>query len=909
MSSKSLLDKFCPDGFSFKDHEGFFLSTCVREAIVMIIPIVFYFILGSFRFASLWDVPLWNRWYIHDFFFNMRISLVYKFGWIVKFLSLVSIIILLQFSFLLSIIDSVFVSKELTNIQYLVDFAKTIIWIIALINFIFETRRNLKSWIITKAFYVIYFTATLIQEIFYIQHLFYDSILNAYDIRATAFQIILMINLLLICMEILGFCVPNLSQYKDEVVENKIKKKPKVGVNLRLIDVVELFYMGWYFLLPGLIFGIGQGVSNQVIAENAGKVIDAQSIEEVKSLCSPYLYLIPIMAISTIFQMSFLGLGGETILMKMRNKLLGSFGKQDISFFQRMGIGYLISRITTDCDIIGVGLTVHISALVPPAVSVVTGFVILMKNSMTLAVLLISFLLTCFIVTVLRSRLITQRYAATYSDKRAFATRKATEVIQGIDVVKTFGKESQELQGYKKFTSSQRITGLTKEVLESLFEAAEGALNKSIIALGVFFGATLVFNNQIERTELNSFLLVGITTINDFYACVKVLPELYNISAPTERVFTLMKMKPKTDMDKGEIIPPEEFKGKIEFENITFAYPSLNPHEESAPVINGLSLTINAGESIAFCGSSGSGKSTMLALAMRFFDVNEGRVLVDGRDIKSLKLRWWLEQLGIVAQQSLLFQGSIEENIKYSCKTKQQWEDEEAFESAIELADARPVIESHEEGIKFNVGARGDALSGGQKQRVSIARMARKQPKVLFLDEVTSALDPESEEIAMRGLRRLAKGKTTLCVAHRLHTITFCDKIVCMKKGRIVEQGSHDELVKIEGGYYRDLFEKQQSINQEAAGTDKSLGEDIKQDVSILLDTIEAYGFFNQNEIKNKVEQIKKKFQQKPLEQTSIEIRQVIENEERTYSKLKSDETPLLQGTSVLDENDIYDDF
>lgn len=931
-SSKSLLDKFCPDGFSFKDQNGFFLSICVREALLMIVPIIIYILIGSYRFTSLWDVPVWNRWYIHDFFLNHRISFVYKLAWLVKLISLLLIILLLIISTIYSIVNSI-IRNDFANINILVDLAKSATWFMVLINFFFETRRNLKCWIITKLFYFSYFIATLIQEIYYIQHFFYDFKMdinyNVYDLRSFSFQIILMANLLLICMELLGICFPIICQYKDQVVENKLKKKIKTGVHLRIIDIVELIYMGWYYLLPGLLFAISQGISNQMIADKAGKVIDATTMDEVKSLCSPFLYLIPINSISTIFQMTFLVLGGETILMKMRNKLLGSLTMQDSSYFQRIGLGYLISRITTDCDIIGYGLSIEVTTLVPPGISVVTGIVLLMKNSLTLAILLISLLLICFTITVLRSRLITQRYAAIYSDKRAHASKKATEVIQGIDVVKTYGKEIQELDGFKKYTSNQRLTGFKKGLLESLFVAVESILNKSIIACGVFFGSALVFSNQIEKGELNSFLLVGITTINDFYTFVDNLPELFNISAPTERVFTLMKLKPKTDLNKGQIIPPEQFKGKIEFENISFAYPSLNSNEENATIIQNFSLTIEPGENVAFCGSSGSGKSTILALTMRFFDVTEGRILIDGYDIKTIKLKWWLEQLGIVAQQSFLFQGTIEENIKYSCKEKHDYDNDNLFQYAMDISDARSVVDSHDGGIHFNVGARGDALSGGQKQRISIARMVRKQPNILILDEVTSALDPESEEVAMRGLQEFSKGKTTLCVSHRLHTIIFCDKIVCMNRGKIIEMGKHVNLMKIEGGYYRALFEKQLSIstgnpsyihesNQSTHGyeishdknchslhtvkMDSSFhGEfelsEMSQNFSQFIDTIEAYDYFDRLEIKNQVEIYKKRFgfDKKSLMQTSNELRHIVEMEEKIISQSKSEKAPLLQ--------------
>mmetsp|Transcript_8353 Transcript_8353/g.30871 ORF Transcript_8353/g.30871 Transcript_8353/m.30871 type:complete len:955 (-) Transcript_8353:238-3102(-) len=920
MTSATLFNLLCPDGFHIITPQGFFLSSCIRDGLIILIPLVIYALLGPYRFASIWDRPLWHKWILSEFFLNRRISLWYKASWLLRFLCIVCILIFVDFRTFLAIFDAK-LRTSVAGITYLSDAVKLIAWMVALANFFIETRRNQRTWWVTHVFYVSAFVSSLFQQVYYIQVVFSDRQLNLYDIRGIFFELSFTANFVLIILGLLSVCFPQLDEYKDSVTEARLSKLPKKGVNLRIIDVVDLFVMGWYFLVPGLVFATGQGVAVQLIADIAGKVLEVNDPQELQDLCRPFLWLIPIAAFCTIFQMSLLGLGGETILMKLRNRLFGSFGKQDISFFQKTGTGYLISRMTTDCDIIGLGLTVHISAIVPPLVAIITGAVILVKNSPTLSSFLISLLALALMVTVMRSRIVTQRYSAMYSDKRAVSTRKATEVIQGIDVVKTFGKEKEELKEYKKLTASQRVTGFTKEVLESCFEAVEISLNKLIIALGVYVGATLVLSDQIDRSELNSYLLVGITTLSEFYALIKILPELYNISAPAERVFTLMKMKPTTNLDKGFVIPDDTFRGEIEFKNVTFSYPAADPHEEPKPVLHDVSLKIAPHETVAFVGASGSGKSTMLALAMRFFDVQEGTILIDGHDIKSLKPRWWMQMLGIVAQQSILFAGSIEDNIKYSCKTKAQWNDQEAFDSAVELADVAPVIDSHEEGIHFNVGAGGSACSGGMRQRISIARMARKEPACLILDEVTSALDPESEEVAMRGLKRLSKGKTTLIIAHRLHTITFADKIVAMKKGKILEVGTHDELMAIENGYYRDLFEKQQTLGEAAVESvktekvakqrtsDSSLTmQELSTQVSDLLDSIETFDCFQNDIIKERVSQLQSMLNKRSLGDTSRALRQQADEDEQRNNR-ESRSAMSGGGLSTKGINSINNDY
>lgn len=275
-----------------------------------------------------------------------------------------------------------------------------------------------------------------------------------------------------------------------------------------------------------------------------------------------------------------------------------------------------------------------------------------------------------FVVTTIRSRLITQRYSAFYSDSKAQATKKAAEVINGYATVRTFGKDNEELELYSHCVGNTEAVGQQRGALEGLFEGIEFFLNTGVIVLGLWYGCDAIIKETITEDELSAFIFVGIGTIRAFMNVFWVAPEFYKASGSAARIFEVINRKPRIDMDKGIEIPDDEFKGHIEFKNVTFSYANSSSKQN---ILTNYSLDIPAGTSIALVGSSGSGKSTILSLVLRFYDIQDGNgeILIDGYDLRVIKPRWLLGQLGVVSQMPVLFEGSIEQNVKYSCDAEE----------------------------------------------------------------------------------------------------------------------------------------------------------------------------------------------------------------------------------------------
>ena len=371
------------------------------------------------------------------------------------------------------------------------------------------------------------------------------------------------------------------------------------------------------------------------------------------------------------------------------------------------------------------------------------------------------------------------------------------ESITGIRVIKAFGTEKNEIDKfdnenegyYRAITKNKRIDAKVKPLVEGI--------NSIITALVLFYGGYRVINSTgFTSGDLMSFL----TSLGLMYDPVKNLTNA-NTSIQTklpaaERIMEILDIEAE-DLEKGSVI--ENIDGAIEFKDIYFKY---DKSEEQT--IKGVSFKAEKGEVIALVGSSGSGKSTLVNLIPRFFDLDSGEILIDGKSIKDLKISSLRSHIGIVPQDTFLFKGTIAYNIGYGNEDVTK---EEIIEAA-KMANAYNFIMDMPDGFDTEVGERGVLISGGQKQRLSIARALLKDPSILILDEATSALDIESERLVQDALNKLMKNRTTFVIAHRLSTIINADKILVMEKGDIIERGSHEELLEF-GGKYKDLYKTQ----------------------------------------------------------------------------------------------------
>jgi ABC-type multidrug transport system fused ATPase/permease subunit len=326
------------------------------------------------------------------------------------------------------------------------------------------------------------------------------------------------------------------------------------------------------------------------------------------------------------------------------------------------------------------------------------------------------------------------------------------------------------------------------------------------------WGGHEVVNHRLTPGGLVMFS----SLVAQFYAPVQVLSQMSNLLASTaasgERVYEILDTEPEIrSIENAKPMP--DIKGKVVFDNVSFGYDS------SEPQLKEVSLTVRPGEMVGLVGPSGSGKSTLVSLISRFYDVTEGAVKVDGHDVREVELKDLRSSVSVVPQEPYLFHGTIRENISYGRPAA----DFEEVLDAARGANAHDFIMKMPDGYDTHVGERGTKLSGGQRQRISIARAILDDPKILILDEATSAVDTESEVAIQSALDRLMEGRTTLAIAHRLSTVKNADKLVVMEEGRIIEVGTHDELMQNEDGLYKRLVEMQSKLGDGVDGTDSTL--------------------------------------------------------------------------------------
>ena len=514
-----------------------------------------------------------------------------------------------------------------------------------------------------------------------------------------------------------------------------------------------------------------------------------------------------IQAVTSFTLSQVLGVAAQRAITEMRKRIQAHIERLPVSYFDSTQTGQLISRIMRDAEgirnLVGTGLGQIVGGLLTALVSLVFLFYLNWQITLiTLAVLIAFGFVLSYAFKKLRP-LFRDRGAI-----EANVTGRLTEGLGGIRIVKAYTAEKRE-----DLSFARNIHTLFRNIAKSVTGvSATGAFASVIIgAISVvmiyFGGSAVVANIQNPATGMTA----GDFTMYIAFTIFMVIPivDLANIGtqiteafAGLDRISEVFDMKTEDDADKSKIDLPE-IEGTIDFEHVFFEY------DEGVPVLKDVSFHSEAGKTTALVGSSGSGKSTILSLVLNFIQPNSGKVKIDGKDLQTVKLRDYRRHLGVVLQENFLFDGTISDNIRFS---KPQATPEEIKE-VCKIANADEFIEKFPEGYQTIVGERGVKLSGGQRQRLAIARALLANPRILILDEATSSLDSESEALIQEGLNRLRKGRTTFVIAHRLSTIRAADQILVVEAGEIVERGTHDELIAI-NGRYKQLYDKQYSFEQ-----------------------------------------------------------------------------------------------
>ena len=480
----------------------------------------------------------------------------------------------------------------------------------------------------------------------------------------------------------------------------------------------------------------------------------------------------------------------------LRNDIHHHLNDLSFSFFHRTKTGQLISCMSNDVSVIRAVLTDSFGKILMSGALVLVYVGLLFATNWKLT--LMAFVLIppmAALVSWVAKKL--RRKNLWLQNALGEITSIFQETVTGIRVVKAFSMEdferkkfrTQTQEYYRQFMRSNRYASLSSPLSETLMTIVGGAL--------LLYGGRQVLAAEMPAQDFLFFLLVSMRIMSPIKVFGNFNDILQQGLSACDRIFRILDTKPAIT-DRPDAVPKSAFEHSIVYQGVDFGY------NRDVPVLRGINLEIRKGEAVAIVGPSGAGKSTLVDMVLRFYDVDSGGILIDGIDIRRLRIVDLRRLIGIVTQETILFNDTVRNNIAYGLEHMPQ----EKIVEAAACANADEFIEALDEGYETVIGDRGTRLSGGQRQRISIARAILKNPEILIFDEATSSLDTESELAVQQAIERMMENRTSLVIAHRLSTIQHCNRIIVLDQGRIVESGTHDELL-LTGGLYKRLYELQ----------------------------------------------------------------------------------------------------
>lgn len=493
---------------------------------------------------------------------------------------------------------------------------------------------------------------------------------------------------------------------------------------------------------------------------------------------------------------------GQSVIIDIRAAVFKKLQRLSVSFYDKNKTGTIMSYVTNDVNALQ-------SAMVENTIEMITeGFILI---GSVVAMIYLDWRLTLFTVCTFPVVLWFMEFFGKKIRKTGGRIQECTaditsvlqESVASARVIKSFVREDYEVDRFDvENRANFRANMKNAQLMATLTPVVElvAAIGVTMI---IWYGGNNVINGTITAGSLVAFLTYAVNISNPIKRLTRVIGNIQKALAAAQRVFMIIDM-PEEIAESRDAKQLPEVSGKVEFQNVSFAY------DDKGNVITDLSFSVKPGEVIAIVGPSGAGKSTIANLLPRFYDVNKGDIKIDGHSVREVTLDSLREQVGIVPQETMLFNGSVYNNILYGRLDATK----EEIEAAAKAANAHDFIMQLTDGYETKLGDRGVSLSGGQRQRIAIARAILKNPRILILDEATSALDTESERVVQEALDRLMVGRTSFVIAHRLSTVKNADKILVLEKGNLVESGTHDELLALDG-LYAHLY-KIQYRNKEA---------------------------------------------------------------------------------------------
>uniref|UniRef100_A0A8C3RZ90 ATP-binding cassette sub-family B member 5 n=1 Tax=Chelydra serpentina TaxID=8475 RepID=A0A8C3RZ90_CHESE len=558
----------------------------------------------------------------------------------------------------------------------------------------------------------------------------------------------------------------------------------------------------WLHIFFGVIAAAFSGGVYPAFSVLFGKIIGVNPEKRSKTttlLSLMFLVLAVISLVTHTIQGFMFGKSGEVLTKRLRSLSFKALLQQEIGWYDdhKNAIGVLLTRLATDASQIKGATGSRLGFFTKAACTLLTAIIIAFVHDWRLTLLI----LACIPFIIAANAIRVSSVAGHASkDQKALeeAGRISTEAIENIRTVASLTSEDAFYERYNASLNGPYRDSLTKAPLYGFTYGVAQSANYFLDAVIFRFGAWLIANYELKDVlclVFRAFFSILFSAINVGQSS-SLAPDFGKAKVSAQRIFQLLDRKPLIDSYSEKGTKLSQFDGNIEFRDIHFVYPT----RPEAQVLQGLSVKVNKGDTLALVGSSGCGKSTSIQLLERFYDPMAGQVFADGFDTKSLHLQWLRSKLGIVSQEPILFDCSIAENIQYGDNSRVVSQEE--IEEAAKAANIHTFIENLPEKYNTRVGDKGAQLSGGQKQRIAIARALVRKPAVLLLDEATSALDTESEKIVQKALDDARKGRTCIIIAHRLTTVQNADVIAVIHNGKVVEQGTHSQLLAKEGHYY-----------------------------------------------------------------------------------------------------------
>lgn len=563
----------------------------------------------------------------------------------------------------------------------------------------------------------------------------------------------------------------------------------------RLLGYVRPYRRRLVLAVIALTMGTGLGLMMPLVVQH---VVDVVFVERNLAQLNLFAGLLALVFLAQAF-FSFINRYhtayiGERVVADLRQQLYRHLVSLSLRFFADRRTGEIVSRVTNDVTTLQAAVTDNLVTLLQQSLTLIGGIFFLFWLDWRLTSVILAGIPIVTLTMVYLGRKI-RRAASEVQDRLAEAAAVVDESIGGIRIVKSFAREAYEISLFATKVEDTFKAAMQRVKISAILAPTIGFMAFMSITITLWFGGREVIQGYLSPGGLVAFLIYTLLVAGPIAAFSGLYSQFQSALGATERLFELLDLQPDiTDAPNAYPIPL--IKGQVQFETVSFEYDS------SLPVLHEVSLMVKPGQLVALVGPSGAGKTTLVNLIPRFYEVTAGCITIDGHDIRQVSSLSLRQQIGIVPQETALFSDTIRENIRYGKLEATQAE----IEAAALAANAHEFIVKLPQGYDTRVGERGIKLSGGQRQRIAIARAVLKNPRILILDEATSSLDSESEQLVQEALERLMKARTTFVIAHRLSTIINADWIVVMDKGRIVEQGRHADLITHPEGLYQKLY-------------------------------------------------------------------------------------------------------